>query len=126
MNAPACDLAVVTWLKVCVRCDRYGSALADAERPGKKLAQELERLLSAEGLDHHISLRRVDCLSRCLHPCNVMIGSNRRIKIKIRSSSMNDAKEIVRITKEYIGNNIDIYDIKSDIFQDENLEYAQY
>lgn len=63
--APACDTPAE--LLVCATCRRREQVTADGERPGARLAENLE----AAGMPWGVTLRRVDCLQNCDHGCSL-------------------------------------------------------
>jgi predicted metal-binding protein len=84
------------WLKVCVTCDRFASAVSGEMGHGEKLAARIEAALEKHEGSDAVALRRVPCLSGCKHPGNVAVGASGRAKFRFHDLGL-ECAEIVAV-----------------------------
>lgn len=84
----------LSWMKVCVTCDRYAS---NQGHVGEKLADAIEGVGAAVST----RLRRVPCLSGCKHPGNVALGGPARWKIRLHGVRRENAADVVVLAEHY-------------------------
>jgi predicted metal-binding protein len=85
------------WLKVCVTCDRYA---ADGGAVGRTLADTLERGLQRTPLAA-LQLRRVECLSGCRRPGNVVLGGLGRSNLRFHDLAPRDTEAILALARAF-------------------------
>ena len=70
------DVRRSTVLHVCTSCRPPGFPREPREgRPGFLLYQELRARFRERGLDSHVQIRPVECLSLCPRPCGIALAS---------------------------------------------------
>jgi predicted metal-binding protein len=84
---------------VCRTCDRYAPPpLAEPTRGGR-LAAAL--LASAAGPGHQVTVRAVECLNGCPHPCTAALRGAGKYVIRFSGLEPSDAPALIQVAERY-------------------------
>lgn len=100
MDAP--PVAVRHILAVCRTCHRYAPPRPGEPTPGESLADRLETLIAGTGLAERLTLRRVECLSGCRHPCNVSLSALGKTRLRFNGVGPEQAEPLVLLARRYL------------------------
>lgn len=89
-------------LAVCRTCHRYATLPPGEPTPGERLADRLEALIAGTGLAERLTLRRVECLSGCRHPCNVSLSAFGKTRLRFNSVGPEQAEPLVVLARRYL------------------------
>jgi predicted metal-binding protein len=84
---------------VCLTCDRYAAPPADEPTPGRRLAAALQANASSPG--HQITVRTVECLNGCPHPCTAALRRPGKCLIRFSGLTPDDAPALIEAAELY-------------------------
>jgi predicted metal-binding protein len=84
---------------VCLTCDRYGSPRAGEPTPGRRLAVAL--LANAHQPGHQVTVRTVECLNGCPHPCTAALRTPGKCVIRFSGLTPDDAPALIETAARY-------------------------
>jgi predicted metal-binding protein len=86
-------------IMVCLTCSRYASTPAGQPTPGRRLAAAL--LASARSPGHPITVRTVECLNGCPHPCTAALRTPGKCVIRFSGLTVDDAPALIEAATHY-------------------------
>lgn len=89
-------------LSVCRTCHRYAARSPGESTPGERLAHRLEALIAGTALAERLTLRRVECLSGCRHPCNVSLSAFGKTRLRFNNVGPEQAEPLVVLARRYL------------------------
>ena len=80
-------------------CNRYDPAPAGAPTPGRRLAAALLQQARAPGCG--ITVRTVECLNGCPHPCTAALRTPGKCVIRFSGLTQDDAPALIEAAERY-------------------------
>ena len=84
---------------VCLTCNRYAAPRAGEPTPGRRLAVAL--LASARSPGHEVTVRTVECLNGCPHPCTAALRTPGKCIIRFSGLTPEDAPALIEAAEHY-------------------------
>lgn len=84
---------------VCLTCNRYAPAPAGEPTPGRKLAAALQEKARSPG--HPVTVRTVECLNGCPHPCTAALRVPGKCVIRFSGLTPEDAPALIEAAEHY-------------------------
>lgn len=84
---------------VCLTCDRYARSDAGEPTPGRRLAGAL--LASARAPGRNVTVRTVECLNGCPHPCTAALRTPGKCAIRFSGLTPEDAPALIEAADAY-------------------------
>jgi predicted metal-binding protein len=84
---------------VCVTCDRYAAHSDCQPTPGQKLANAVRQ--SAQKSGSSMSVRAVECLNGCPHPCTAALRAPGKAVIRFSYLNEADASALLDVATAY-------------------------
>ncbi len=86
---------------VCLTCNRYAPPEQGAPTPGRRLATAL--LASARAPGRDVTVRTVECLNGCPHPCTAALRMPGKCAIRFSGLTPDDAPALIEAAESYAG-----------------------
>jgi predicted metal-binding protein len=84
---------------VCLTCDRYAPPAAGEATPGRRLADALKA--GAQSPGHVVTVRAVECLNGCPHPCTAALRTPGKCLIRFSGLAPEDAPALIELAERY-------------------------
>ncbi|HQT78858.1 MAG TPA: DUF1636 domain-containing protein [Rhodopila sp.] len=84
---------------VCLTCNRYAPAQAGEQTPGRRLAAAL--LEQTRMPARHVTVRTVECLNGCPHPCTAALRAPGKCVIRFSGLTPDDAPALIEAAERY-------------------------
>ncbi len=84
---------------VCVTCNRYAAPVPGETPPGRRLAGALRAGAGAGG--HQVTVRAVECLNGCPHPCTAALRTPGKCVIRFSGLTPDDAPALIEAAERY-------------------------
>ena len=90
---------VIGRIFVCRTCDRYAAPPAGEATRGGRLAAAL--LAGAASPGHQVTIRAVECLNGCPHPCTAALRGAGKYVIRFSGLEPGDALALIEMAERY-------------------------
>ena len=84
---------------VCLTCNRYAPPAPGEPTPGRRLAEGLKAEAHSPG--HIVTVRTVECLNGCPHPCTAALRAPGKCLIRFSGLGPEDAPALIRLAERY-------------------------
>ena len=84
---------------VCTTCNRYAPAAVGQATPGERLAQAMRQHAAQCG--SAVTVRTVECLNGCPHPCTAALRMPRKVVIRFSGLTATDAPALIQAAARY-------------------------
>jgi predicted metal-binding protein len=84
---------------VCLTCNRHAPPPPGEATPGRRLAEALAAKARRPG--HAVTVRTVECLNGCLHPCTAALRTPGKCLIRFSGLEPEDAPALIELAERY-------------------------
>ena len=84
---------------VCLTCNRYAPPPSGEATPGRRLAEAVKA--RARSPEHAVTVRTVECLNGCPHPCTAALRMPGKIVIRFSELTAEDAPALLEAASRY-------------------------
>jgi predicted metal-binding protein len=84
---------------VCLTCNRYAPPSSGEATPGRRLAEAVKTRAHSPG--HVVTVRTVECLNGCPHPCTAALRTPGKCLIRFSGLAPEDAPALVELAERY-------------------------